>query len=700
MGAPNARDHVSVPTPATLPAPLQASEGLSEGRVLDDKYRVERELGAGGMGRVYRAVQLALERPVALKVIAGGAAASPEALRRFLREAVAVARLRHPNIVIVYDSGAEPGVGPYIAMELLDGRSLRTEIRERGRLPLEEALEILMQVCSAVHAAHEAGVVHRDLKPDNIVVERAPALTAKVLDFGIAKLVDSAQAPDASRTADGMLVGTPYYMSPEQCRGETVDARSDVYALGCVLYELLTGAPPFMGRSVSVVIAKHLEERAKPPSEIAEGLPSWIDDVLLGAMAKQAAARYGSAAEFAAALARGPGGGGSPRTPSVDAQAAAAQPPGEGGVAVLPQELTSFVGRADEVREVLERLSESRLVTLSGVGGIGKTRLALAAARSARDGFDGVYLAELADIHDPLLVGPAVAKAAGVRERAEEPLLRSLVEAFAGRSVLLVLDNCEHLVESCARLVEALLRECGGLRVLATSREALALPGEAIVTVPSLSLPPAGATPRDLEGYDAVRLFAARARLVRQDFALTAANAEVVGELSRKLEGIPLAIELAAARTRVLPVEQILAKMGERLRLLTSGGRTGTRRQRTLRAAIDWSYELLGDGEQELLCRLAIFAGGCTLEDAEAVCGDVGVGRGREELEAGADSPLRTHSSLTHQPNVLDGITSLVGKSLLVQADGRDGAPRFRMLEVVREYALEQLEASGEAEAA
>jgi predicted ATPase/serine/threonine protein kinase len=698
-------DGVGATTPVTLRAPMH----LAEGTVLDEKYRIERELGAGGMGRVYRATQLALDRAVAVKVLADGASASPEAIRRFLREGVAVARLRHPNIVVVYDSGAEPGAGAYIAMELLDGRSLRAEIRALGRLRLEEALEVMAQVCSAVQAAHDSGVVHRDLKPDNIVVARAPALAAKVLDFGIAKLVDSVASPAASLTAEGALIGTPLYMSPEQCRGEEVDARSDVYSLGCVLYEMLTGQAPFSGRSPVAVIAKHLAEHPRPPSELAQDLPQWVDSVVRDAMAKSQADRFQSVAALARALALGIETG--ERAPSETATGPVSAPtapsPARGTLnqdlyLPLPSEITSFVGREDHLREVVDRLSESRLVTLSGVGGIGKTRLALAAARSARERFDGVCFAELAGITDPLLVGSAVAKAARVRERADEPLLRSLGAAFSGRSVLLVLDNCEHLVEGCAWLVRSLLRECAGLRVLVTSREVLSLPGEAIVTVPTLSTPPPGEALDALETYDAIRLFVARVKLVRHDFVLTKANADSVAELSRKLEGIPLAIELAAARMRVLPVEQILAKMGDQLRFLTTSGRASNKRQRTLRAAIDWSYELLDVDEQALLRRLGVFAGGCRLEEAEAVCGGHDAGGLEKDATAegsGAfDSPTPSSSFPRAPSAVLDGVTSLVDKSLLVRPDGVQGVPRFRMLEVVREYALERLRTSGEAE--
>ncbi|HEX2033749.1 MAG TPA: BTAD domain-containing putative transcriptional regulator [Chloroflexota bacterium] len=366
----------------------------------------------------------------------------------------------------------------------------------------------------------------------------------------------------------------------------------------------------------------------------------------------------------------------------------------------LPVPLTSFVGRARERAELqgllegAEGAPAARLLTLTGAGGSGKTRLALAVAAelaaAAGGSFpDGVWLAELAAVEDPALAPGAVAAAVGVREAAGTPLSETLAEALREKRLLLVLDNCEHLVEACAALVAALLGRCPGVRVLATSRAALRVPGELAWPLPPLGLPPAErqATPEQLAASEAVQLFVERARLTRPGFALTAQNAPAVAEACRRVDGLPLALELAAARLALLSVEQLAARLTDALRLLAGGGRTVPARQQTLRATIDWSYRLLDARDRTLLARLAVFAGGCTLEAAEAVAaGPAGIGHTPQG--PGGDSP-----------DVLEALASLVDKSLLRQERGAEDEPRFVMLETIREYALEHLEASGEAEA-
>ncbi|BBL80218.1 LuxR family transcriptional regulator [Rubrobacter xylanophilus] len=341
----------------------------------------------------------------------------------------------------------------------------------------------------------------------------------------------------------------------------------------------------------------------------------------------------------------------------------------------LPVPLTGFVGRERELAEISELLETNRLLTLTGPGGCGKTRLALEAAHGLRGSYpDGVWLVELASLADPELVPQAVASVLGVREGADCPVVEALSGHLRSGKLLLVLDNCEHLVEACARLAERLLVSCPGLRILATSREVLGVAGEVGLVVPPLSVPEPTRTSENVEqmlGYEAVRLFVERAHHRSPAFCLTAGNAGVVAEICRKLEGIPLAIELATARIKVLALEQISARLEDALGLLTAGGRTAPPRHRTLRAALDWSYALLAGPERRLFERLSVFAGRFSLEAAEAV----GAGEGIEEED------------------VLDLLARLVEKSL-VEAGDEDG-PRYRMLEPVRQYAREKLEASG-----
>lgn len=343
----------------------------------------------------------------------------------------------------------------------------------------------------------------------------------------------------------------------------------------------------------------------------------------------------------------------------------------------LPASLSSFIGRERELAEVTRLLTTTRLLTLTGAGGTGKTRLTLAVAKGLADSHeDGVWLVELAPLRDPRLVQQSVAAAVGVRDESGSSLTDLLVDSLRSRHSLLVLDNCEHLIDAVAGLVETLLVRCPQLRILATSREPLDLDGELVWRVPSLSMadPERPHPVEDLMQYEAVRLFAERARYRRPDFTLTDENARSVVEICRRLEGIPLAIELAAARVPVLSVQQIAARLDDSLRLLSGGRRTADSRQRTLRDTLDWSYNLLDEPERELFNRLSVFVGGWTLEAAEAV--------GADEAVGAAD--------------VLELLSRLVDKSLLV-ADP-EGATRYRMLEPVRQYARDRLEESGEAE--
>ncbi len=279
---------------------------LTTGSLIAGRYRIDGELGAGGMGRVYRATQLALNRPVAIKVISSLARGSREALARFEREAASVARLRHSHIVTVYDAGADETAGAFYAMELVEGRSLSEELAARGVLPIAEAVEIMRQVSGAVAAAHRAGIIHRDLKPANVMLERSNGVFAKVLDFGLAKLVDGDDEGSATPgvTTSGAVFGTPLYMSPEQARAEAVDARTDVWSLGIMLYELLAGMTPFHGHSSAETFVAILRNEPEPLDTAATGVPDALVKLVDHALRKKADDRLGTADEFERALER------------------------------------------------------------------------------------------------------------------------------------------------------------------------------------------------------------------------------------------------------------------------------------------------------------------------------------------------------------------------------------------------------------
>jgi predicted ATPase/DNA-binding SARP family transcriptional activator/DNA-binding CsgD family transcriptional regulator len=353
--------------------------------------------------------------------------------------------------------------------------------------------------------------------------------------------------------------------------------------------------------------------------------------------------------------------------------------PSEAGKHNLPASRTSFVGREHEMVDIKRHLAMTRLFTLTGAGGSGKTRLALEVARDLIGAYpDGVWLAELASLSHGEFVAQSVAEAVGVPGQPGRPLTDTLVDALHAKRMLLILDNCEHLVDAVGELVALLLDSCPRLKILATSREALGAVGEVIWPVSLLSVPDLNKLPtvEELEGYEAIRLFVDRARERIPAFALMPENAQAVAQICAYLEGLPLAIELAAARIKMLPPKALLDRLSNRLKLLRGGPREVSERQRTLRSTIEWSYDLLEEGEQVLFARLAAFSGGRTLEAIEAICD--------------AEGDLSVDS--------FDGISSLLDKSLLRQKEGPNGEPRIVMLETVHEFAREMLQESAEAE--
>ena len=347
----------------------------------------------------------------------------------------------------------------------------------------------------------------------------------------------------------------------------------------------------------------------------------------------------------------------------------------------LPHPLTELIGRDDERMDVADCLRRSRLVTLTGPGGIGKTRLALAVATEVVAGYvDGVWLVSLESLSEGRQVIGQIAAVLGIKEEPNHPLLQTLTEHLRKKCLLLILDNCEHLIDAAAQAAGHLLRECALLRILATSREALGIVGEIAWAVPSLTVPELKHLPkgkntrlRVLMSYESIQLFVERAQAVQQTFSLTESNAETVAAICSYLEGIPLAIELAAARVKTLTVGQIAARLHDHLGLVMGQSLLTAPRQQTLRATVDWSYTLLNEQERLLLQRLSVFVGGWNLEAAESIC----VG---EEIVG---------------PQILDILTSLTEKSLVAFTE-REAGGRFRLLEMVRQYGAEKLEISGE----
>jgi predicted ATPase/serine/threonine protein kinase len=620
-------------------------------------YEVLSLLGAGGMGQVYLARDTRLGRNVALKLLPPSSAGDPQRVGRFAREARAASALNHPNIVTVFDIGVSED-GHYIVMEYVAGKTLRNMMRE-GSL-LDALPQIGVQIAKALSAAHGAGIAHRDIKPENVMVRQDGYV--KILDFGLARLLQGGTENGKlfqSRSEIGTLLGTPHYMSPEQARREPAGPPSDVFSLGVLFYEMATGRRPFVAESLSGILDAIISKVPEPPSRWNPALDRNLERLILSMLRKEASERP-SAVEVATAI------------PAIGTRPASS----ESG---LPIQRTPFIGRHQELASIRMLLGNPtvRLLTLTGPGGTGKTRLALEAAQQVRANFPGdVCFADLAPLTEARLVISAIAKAANVREVASRDLADLVCERFgAAAPALLILDNFEHLPEA-ASLVAHLLESCPSLKILITSRLPLRVYGEQEFPVPPLPLPVAGssAVPERLADFPSVELFVRRASAVRPDFRLTAETAGAVAEICRRLDGLPLAIELAAARVKLLSPRGLLARIESRLELLTGGARDLPERQQTLRRTIDWSYEMLEPAERKLFARLSVFSGGCTLEAAEAVANT------REDLEL----------------DVFDGVASLVDKSLLQRLGGDADEPRFSMLETIREYARERLRESGE----
>jgi predicted ATPase/class 3 adenylate cyclase len=336
----------------------------------------------------------------------------------------------------------------------------------------------------------------------------------------------------------------------------------------------------------------------------------------------------------------------------------------------LPVQLTTFIGREKEIEQLKKRLEKNRLVTLTGSGGVGKTRLSIQVASELLASYpNGVWLVELAPLTDPALVPQTICSVLAVTIQGSTPALNALMDYLRSKKILLVFDNCEHLIDACAQLCETLLHACPQLRIITSSREALGIEGESAYRVPSLSIADPNSKLEMIEQSEAVRLFMERVNTILPGYTLTGVNAPIIAQICRRLDGIALAIELAASRVKLLKVEQIAARLDDAFRLLTGGSRTALPRQQTLRGAIDWSYNMLSGEEQTMFRRLAVFMGGWSLEAAEAVCEDL---------------------------NTLDLLTHLADKSLVVVDRERSHETRYLLLETIRQYAREKLVESGE----
>lgn len=648
-------------------------------------YHLIHLLGRGGSAEVYLGEHVYLKSQAALKLLR--VMLQEEERASFLKEAQTLAHLVHPHIVRILDFAVEAGT-PFLVMEYAPHGSLRHRHPSGTRLPFATIVSYVQQVTSALQYAHNQQLIHCDVKPENLLLnERGEILLS---DFGLAVLAPRSHSY-STHVLERQVAGTVLYQAPEQLQGYPVLA-SDQYALGVVVYEWLSGTPPFHGSSIEIAM-QHI---STPPPSLAKQVPDLspaMEEVVLRALAKWPEQRFASVQEFAHALEQALLE--APRASfSTVLSFQKTAPPLPGNEKILasnhkpepiwkvPVPLTPLIGRAGDVAAIciLLRQPEVRLLALLGTGGIGKTRLSFQVAAQMRSDFaDGVCFVPLAAITNPNVLVPTIAEAlelGGIGEIKEQSLFGQVRMALRDKHFLLILDNFEQ-IGAAAPQVEELLAMCPSLKILVTSRAVLHAQGEHEFPVAPLALPDLNQLPayEALTHYSAVALFLQRARAVLPTFVLTETNAQAIAEICVRLDGLPLAIELAAARVKLLPPQALLARLAQPLRVLTDGLRTMPERQQTLRNTLEWSYNLLDDQEQRLFHRLSVFVGGCSLEAAEAIC-----------------------FTSEEQLDVLNTISSLVDKSFLLQTEQEGEEPRFVMLETVREYGLECLRTNGELE--
>ncbi len=607
-------------------------------------YRVLRLLGRGGTASVYLGEHIYLKSHAALKIL--HIQLTEEGAEQFLQEAQTLARLSHPHIVRVLDFAVQDSI-PFLVMDYAIGGNLRQRHSAGTRLPPDTVISYVQQLASALQYAHDQRLIHRDIKPENMLLSSWDDLLLS--DFGLALFAPctpSIYRGDSYSThaMAQQVEGTSLYLAPEQLQGRPRCA-SDQYAFAVVVYEWLCGTPPFKGTPLEIAI-KHVSVPPPPLRSLVSDLSPALEEVVLRALAKEPEQRFATVQEFAYALQQATHGSVQlPPLRSVQHESVGASVAGSGGVGLygrppysrpyhqyststhepiwrVPAVWTPLIGREQEVAATCALLlrPEIRLLTLLGTGGIGKTRLSIQVANELRTGFaDGVCFVSLATIQNPYQVIPSIAHELDLQTKDICPF-EQVKNFFCEKHLLLILDNFEQVIQA-APSIERLLGACPHVKVLVTSRVALHIQGEQRLALHPLALPDLKRLPEKeaIAHYASVALFVQCAQARIPSFDVTSTNAATLAEICVRLDGLPLAIELAAARIKLLPPKALLPRLAHRLQVLTRGAATLPNRQQTLRSTIQWSYDLLEPWDQQLFRRLAVFVGGCNLQAVEAL---------------------------------------------------------------------------------